>query len=254
MLVAWEYYTVQEQSRQLHLLYAQYHGYVDGFKRFFQNKKNNPSLNVELKQEPDDERHLDSFLVLSQSSSLQNYSKLLLEEISMEKDEAQNEKKAILYTNQQNKKPPITVKQSQKKPLTNISFMLPIEDGKFWVSSFYGPRKKLNGKWGFHYGIDMAAHRGTLVTAVAKGVIEQAIFVSGYGNTVVIKHDEVYKTRYAHLDEILVTDGQQVMQGELIGKVGDTGYTRKRGHDASHLHLELYENGTQINPLSLLSL
>lgn len=100
----------------------------------------------------------------------------------------------------------------------------------------------------------MAAHRGTPVKSVAAGVVEQAESAPGYGNTIVIAHDAVYKTRYAHLDAILVTVGQKVKQGDVIGKVGDTGFTRKIGKDASHLHLEVYEHGKQVNPMHLIDM
>src|SRR3990167_3638743 len=92
--------------------------------------------------------------------------------------------------------------KGKRAPLTNIVFNLPIEKSKFWLSSRFGSRKKPNGKWGFHYGIDMAAQRGTPVKASAAGVVQEAGRASGYGNTVLISHDGVYKTRYAHLDTI----------------------------------------------------
>ncbi len=148
----------------------------------------------------------------------------------------------------QNASPRLKTKQEKRPLLTTISFSRPMKRSHYWLSSYFGPRKKPNGQWGFHYGLDMAANRGTPIKSVADGVVEIAQTESGYGNTIVIAHDEVYKTRYAHLDEILVDQGQTVQQGDLIGKVGDTGFTRKMGKDASHLHLEVYENGTQINP------
>ncbi len=128
-------------------------------------------------------------------------------------------------------------------------FSWPVNRSQFWLSSPFGPRKKVNGVWGFHYGIDMAAVRGTPVRAAAAGVVKEARYASGYGNTIVIAHSPVYKTRYAHLDAIYVKQGQQVKKGDYIGDVGDTGFVRKRGSDASHLHFEVYENGKQMNPL-----
>jgi murein DD-endopeptidase MepM/ murein hydrolase activator NlpD len=128
-------------------------------------------------------------------------------------------------------------------------FSWPLMRSQFWLSSPFGPRKKVNGVWGFHYGIDMAAVRGTPVRAVATGVVKEARYASGYGNTIVIQHSPIYKTRYAHLDAIYVKNGQQVKKGDYIGDVGDTGFVRKTGSDASHLHFEVYENGKQMNPM-----
>lgn len=136
---------------------------------------------------------------------------------------------------------------------TNISFISPLDVSKFWLSSLFGSRKKPNGQVAFHQGIDMAAQRGTDVYAAAEGIIEYAGYALGYGNTIVVIHDAVYKTRYAHLDEIHVVKDQRVTQGMVIGAVGDTGFTMKQGHDASHLHFELYERGKQVNPLVFIS-
>ena len=137
---------------------------------------------------------------------------------------------------------------------TGIVFSCPLDRSRFWLSSLFGSRKKPNGQIGFHQGIDMAAQRGTDVHAAAAGLVEYAGYAPGYGNTIVIVHDTVYKTRYAHLDEIHVSTNQKIEQGTMIGAVGDTGFTIKRGNDASHLHFELYERGKQVNPLALISL
>ncbi len=131
-------------------------------------------------------------------------------------------------------------------------FVWPIEQKRFWLSSLFGPRKKPNGSWGFHYGIDMAALRGTPVTVAAAGFVQEARYVPGYGNTVVVVHNAVYKTRYAHLDSLAVKERQRISAGTIVGTVGDTGFTRKSGKDASHLHFEVYERGKHVNPLYFL--
>jgi murein DD-endopeptidase MepM/ murein hydrolase activator NlpD len=132
-------------------------------------------------------------------------------------------------------------------------FSWPIAQESFWLSSFFGPRRKPNGSWGFHYGVDMAALKGTPVHAAANGVIIEARHTSGYGNTIVILHNNRYKTRYAHLEKITVKQNKSVVKGDIIGTVGATGFTIKSGNDASHLHFEVYDNGKQVNPLYLLS-
>ncbi len=130
-------------------------------------------------------------------------------------------------------------------------FVWPIERSQFWLSSLFGPRKKPKG---FHHGIDLAALKRTPVKAAAAGIVERVYEdPAGYGKTIVIKHDETYKTRYAHLDSMLVKVGQQVHAGMLIGRVGDTGNVHKQGRDASHLHFEVYELGKRVNPMYFLS-
>lgn len=144
-----------------------------------------------------------------------------------------------------------------KRPVHGISsstalFSWPIDTGQFWLSSLFGPRKKANGTWGKHMGIDMAATKGTLVKAAASGKVLDSRYASGYGNMIVLHHSNRYKTRFAHLDKIFVQRGQEVLRGEVIGTVGATGFIRKKGKDGSHLHFEVYSYNKHINPLSVL--
>ena len=141
-----------------------------------------------------------------------------------------------------------------KRPKVNdIEMSLPVERSSFWLSSLFGPRK-INGSWKFHYGIDMAATKGTPVRAACSGVVVEArYFPRGYGNTIVIAHSKKYRTRYAHLDKILVRVGQKVNRNKFIGKVGATGFIKKSGKDGSHLHFEVYVYGKKVNPLYFLS-
>jgi murein DD-endopeptidase MepM/ murein hydrolase activator NlpD len=142
----------------------------------------------------------------------------------------------------------ITVQRSFK----DCGFILPIDAGKFWLSSLFGPRKRVDGTWGFHHGIDMAAIKGTPVKSARAGTVVEAGFQTGYGNTVVVHHSDVLKTRYAHLHTIRVYMGQKVKQGGIVGTVGETGFIRKKGKDGSHLHFEVYEKGKRVNPMHCL--
>lgn len=135
----------------------------------------------------------------------------------------------------------------------NVSlFTWPVERGQFWLSSPFGPRRRPDGSPGFHQGIDLAATKGTKVHAAASGMILEAGFSPGYGNTIVIMHNKKYKTRYAHLDKIVVRRNQKVERGQNIGTVGDTGLVRSEGGDASHLHFEVYVFGKRLNPRKFL--
>lgn len=138
------------------------------------------------------------------------------------------------------------------RPIKEYGFIWPIDVNKFWLSSLFGPRKRIDGTWGFHHGIDMAAEKGRAVKAVREGIVQEASFQAGYGNTIVIEHINNLKTRYAHLHVIRVSVGQKVKQGNIIGTVGETGFIRKKGKDGSHLHFEVYEQGKRINPLHCL--
>ena len=147
-----------------------------------------------------------------------------------------------------------TRKNSKVQHVKERVFSWPIDRSKLWISSPFGPRKKANGRWGFHYGIDLAAVKGTPVKASATGIVIEAGYANGYGNTVVIIHNTKFKTRYAHLNEVLVKQGQKVHEGTCIGKVGNTGSVRsKRGGDGTHLHFEVYVFNKQVNPRYFLS-
>lgn len=143
---------------------------------------------------------------------------------------------------------------AKKRTVRHIAtiFGWPISPGSFWLSSFFGPRAKKNGAMGFHNGIDMAAVKGTVVKAAAAGTVIEAHHSRGYGNTIVIQHSSQFKTRYAHLDSICVHTGQKVSPHMVIGRVGETGYIRKRSRDGSHLHFEVYDKGKRVNPLHYL--
>src|SRR5690606_11217242 len=96
-----------------------------------------------------------------------------------------------------------------------------------------------------HTGIDFAAPIGTPIYATADGTVaEVSVRFSGYGKMIEIDHGFGYRTRYAHMHDFAVRQGQNIKRGELIGYVGDTGLST-----APHLHYEVLRNGTQINPV-----
>lgn len=99
-----------------------------------------------------------------------------------------------------------------------------------------------------HSAIDIAAYQGTPVTASDRGVVMRAGWSTvGYGQYVVIDHNIDYITLYAHLSEIYVAEGDVVAKGQLLGRVGSTGNST-----GPHLHFEIRDFGTRIDPLSLL--
>ena len=96
-----------------------------------------------------------------------------------------------------------------------------------------------------HPGIDFSAPQGTPVYATGAGkVVEVKSSLSGYGKQVIIEHGFGYRTRYAHLQDFSVKQGQQVERGQNIGQVGNTGTST-----APHLHYEIYREGERVNPI-----
>lgn len=101
----------------------------------------------------------------------------------------------------------------------------------------------------YHPAIDIANRAAPPILAADSGkVIEARWDSTGYGMMVLIDHGNGYKTRYAHMQAYYVTVGQTVNRGDTIGKMGSTG--RSTG---THLHFEIYQNGTRISPLGALS-
>ena len=100
-----------------------------------------------------------------------------------------------------------------------------------------------------HRAIDVAAPQGTPVTAADRGVVLRAGWNNqGYGRFVIIDHKIDYVTLYAHLDRVLVKEGEIVGQGQVLGTVGSTGNST-----GPHLHFELRDLGRLANPLELLT-
>jgi len=95
-----------------------------------------------------------------------------------------------------------------------------------------------------HEGIDVTAPMGTPIEAPAAGVVREAGWESGYGNTIVIDHGFGTVTKFAHASKILVREGQRVSRGQRIALVGNTGLAT-----GPHLHYEVHVNGRPVDPL-----
>ena len=95
-----------------------------------------------------------------------------------------------------------------------------------------------------HEGIDVTAPMGSPIEAPAAGVVTDAGWESGYGNTITIDHGYGLVTKYAHCSKLLVRVGQRVSRGERIALVGSTGLAT-----GPHLHYEVHVNGRPVDPL-----
>ncbi|MCX5922614.1 MAG: M23 family metallopeptidase [Candidatus Dependentiae bacterium] len=183
------------------------------------------------------------------SDAWREYTDHIIERDKAAADKKRPQRSKRVYRKQARRQSRQKVHSQPRERVHDIAMHWPIERSHFWLSSPFGPRKKPNGAWGFHHGIDMAAVKGTHVKAAAGGVVVEARHSSGYGKTIVIAHTGKYRTRYAHLNSMRVSVGQKVESGQYIGNVGATGFVRsKRGGDASHLHFEVYAFGKQVNP------
>lgn len=107
------------------------------------------------------------------------------------------------------------------------------------VSSAFGVRNGMK-----HSGVDITAPMGTAVVAAAAGEVIYRGQLRGYGKVLIMRHSEEYTTVYAHLNEILVAEHQQVRQGDQIATVGNSGQS-----EGAHLHFEVRVRNVARNPL-----
>jgi murein DD-endopeptidase MepM/ murein hydrolase activator NlpD len=117
-----------------------------------------------------------------------------------------------------------------------------IEPAHGRLTSLFGRRNK-----GFHTGIDIAAIKGSPITATKAGKVTFAGYAGGYGKLVVVQHEK-YTSRYAHCSKILVKKNAIVKQGDTIALVGSTG--RSTGN---HLHFEILLKEKFMNPQKYLT-
>ncbi|SDX46628.1 murein hydrolase activator EnvC family protein [Eubacterium barkeri] len=119
----------------------------------------------------------------------------------------------------------------------------------YTITDYFGPRESPGeGASTNHMGIDIGAAFGSPIYAAASGRVTLARYAGGYGNCVIIAHDDGYSTLYAHQNELAVSAGEYVTQGQVIGYVGNTGASF-----GAHLHLSfMNSNGDFVNPLNFL--
>lgn len=117
-------------------------------------------------------------------------------------------------------------------------FAIPVSGSR--MTSSFGSR------WGkMHKGIDLVGSK--TIKAADSGKVSFAGVKNGYGNVIIIDHNNGFTTLYGHLSKISVTQGEVVEQGEKIGVMGDTGLSF-----GVHLHFEVMKNGRNVNPTSYL--
>jgi murein DD-endopeptidase MepM/ murein hydrolase activator NlpD len=116
-------------------------------------------------------------------------------------------------------------------------WLLPLKN--YAVSSPFGQR------WGtLHPGVDLAASEGTPYYATHSGVVKLARYNGGYGYCVMLDAGNGVTLVYGHSSRLLVHEGQQVQAGDMLGLVGNTGYSF-----GDHLHYEVRQNGNSVDPV-----
>lgn len=128
---------------------------------------------------------------------------------------------------------------TKKRPPTTGS-------GTFMSPTFGTLSSRYGGRWGRqHTGIDIAGSYNSDIKAADGGIVTYAGWMSGYGNYIIIDHENGYQTGYGHCASLCVGEGDRVAKGDIIAKMGNTG--RSTG---THLHFEVKKNGEYVNPLN----
>ncbi len=122
-------------------------------------------------------------------------------------------------------------------------FIWPMEVGKSRISEL----TYWDGGYAGHVGIDITQAYGAPIFAGASGTVTHAGWNYGYGNCVIIDHGNGLQTLYGHCSEVLVSVGEQVIQGQMIAKEGSSGYVT-----GAHLHFEVRMGNVKLNPIDYL--
>ena len=125
------------------------------------------------------------------------------------------------------------------KTASSGSYAVPIKSA--YVINSNG---RFGTRWGRkHEGLDFSCPTGTLIYAADGGIVIKSGVSGGYGNCVVIKHDNGQETLYGHCSKLNVSVGENVYKGQVIAAVGNTG--RSTG---AHLHFEIHVGGQAVDP------
>ena len=139
---------------------------------------------------------------------------------------------------------------ANKPPSTPSSVIV---SGLTWVrpcnyvmlTSPYGWRTHpVYGDWRFHYGVDLAGPIGTPIVATRSGKVTAATYDSSAGYYVAIDHQDGFSSKYLHMTHYIVSVGDYVNAGQVIGYMGSTGTST-----GSHLHFSILYNGSHQNPM-----
>ena len=117
-----------------------------------------------------------------------------------------------------------------------------------FITSGFGWRiNPITGGKEFHEGVDIATQLGNPIKSPANGIVTYTGWESGYGNTIIIDHGYGITTLYGHLSRIDVKTGEMIKRGQVIGNIGDTGFST-----GPHLHYQVMINGIPVNPMRYL--
>lgn len=161
-------------------------------------------------------------------------------ELEAKEDELNEEAKALTSK--------IVAMTNPKSKYVGGKFVWPVPSSHYLFSYFGWRMHPIYNVYKYHSGIDIAASTGSDILAAGSGKVIISQWYGGYGECVMIDHGGGLVTLYGHMSRRLVSAGDEVKAGQLIGKVGSTGIST-----GPHLHFEVRKNGEVVEPLDYVS-
>lgn len=139
---------------------------------------------------------------------------------------------------------------SQGDLLVEMPTLWPVEGGDGRITNYFGPAEHpFTHNWYLHKGIDIGYGFGKPILAAANGkVVERKYEPLGFGNYIVIRHNYGFLTKYAHMNDVYVDEGDVVTQGQVVGAMGNTGLST-----GPHLHFEVRIGSQVVDPEKFLN-
>jgi hypothetical protein len=137
-------------------------------------------------------------------------------------------------------------------PIQDKELRCPVDASKLKKGEAIGFGERIHpatNQKAFHNGVDFILPAGNSVYAAAGGTVVKAEKSGDYGNLVVVRHGKALTTYYAHLEKMLVKNGDRVDAGQLIGTVGSTGAST-----GPHLHFEVLKDSKPVDPVPYLDM
>ncbi|MFP4483659.1 MAG: M23 family metallopeptidase [Spirochaetaceae bacterium] len=179
---------------------------------------------------------------------------LNLQEVSPNEVQEVQELQGLVSTLQSSVEPLRQIRgvlDAQKELLGDIPHFWPVAEGRGRVTMEFGPNiHPVTNQWYLHKGIDIYSSPGTPAVAAANGkVVELGVDPGGYGVYVWVRHKYGFKTRYSHLQRSVVSEGQEILQGQTIGTVGNTGLST-----GPHLDFQIWLGSELVDPAAFLKI
>ena len=139
---------------------------------------------------------------------------------------------------------------SQGDLLVEMPTLWPVEGGDGRITNYFGPAEHpFTHTWYLHKGLDIGYGFGKPILAAANGkVVERGYEPLGFGNYFIIRHNYGFLTKYAHLNDVYVDEGDVVTQGQVVGSMGSTGLST-----GPHLHFEIRIGSQVVDPEKFLN-